>query len=231
MTEIITYVFEFITFIFSFFTSFLLIKQSKRSQVPLGTKFLAIGNGSLGIYALSTIIYSLIGVEWVVIVFLKLGMIAILIGILFLFYTMQVLIHSSNWVKTHKIGFWGSFIIALVIVMVLIFTNYIIVNDATTADTHFEPVPYYMFALFVAITLIYSTISIYQFGIKKNNGEPKKNMQYFFIGLLFLIGGLLIDVLGNFIENEVLFDTLLFAFLSVGIIFITRAFIGKKTSE
>ena len=231
MTELITYIFEFITTILSFFAALLLIKQKKDSQVPLGNMFLTLASSFVGIYALSTIIYSIIGQEWAVLVFLKLGMIAILMAVLLLYFTMQVLIYSSKWIKIHKLRFWVPLCTSLVISFVLVFTDYIIVIDAKTAETHFQPIPYTLFAIFVAFMLIYSTFSMYSFGIRRSTGNSRKRMQFFFIGLLFIIGSLIIDVLGNIIENEVLFDTLLFGILSCGIIFVAGSFLGKKVAR
>lgn len=228
MTELITYIFEFATMIISFLSAFTLLKQLKHSQVTLGIKFLSSASVFLGLYGLSTIIYSLIGTEWTIIVFLKLGMISILMSVLFLFFTMQVLIHSSVWLKTHKKSFSIILGIAVVISLILIFTDYIDVINPLTAETHFEPLPFYIFASFVALILIYSIIALYLFGISKNTGESRQRMLSFLIGLLFLFGGLITDILGNFFENEVIFDTLLFAFLAIGIIFTTWALLRKK---
>ncbi len=231
MTELITYIFEFITMAISFFVTFLLFKQKKQSQVPLGNLFLIMGAFCVGIFALSTIVYSIIAEEWVIIAGLKIGMIAVLMAVMFLFYTMQVLIHSSKLMKINKISLWGPLIISVTIALVMIFTNYIEVIDATTAETHFEPFTFYLFAFFAAFMLLYSAFSMYHFGIRNNTGESKKRMQYFLIGLIFLIMGLITDAIGNLIEMEVLFDTLLFAFLSIGVIFVTLAFLQKKFSD
>jgi len=231
MTELITYIFEFVTLFISFWTFFTLFKQKKNSQVPLGNTFLALGAFFLGIYALFTIIYSLIGQEWAIITFLKLGMVSLMIGVLFLFYTMQILTYSSKSIKIKKISYWGSLVAFLVIALILLFTNYITVVDSATGATHFQSLQFYLFAIFVAFMLVYSTIPLYRFGIKKNTGETKKRAQFFLIALLFFIGSLFIDAIGNIIEIEALFDTLLFAFISIGILFATRAFYGKKSDH
>jgi hypothetical protein len=110
----------------------------------------------------------------------------------------------------------------------LLFTDYITVVDIATGATHFETLQFSLFAIFVAFVLIYSTVPLYRFGIKKNTGDTKKRAQFFLIALLFFIGSLLIDAIGNIVEIEALFDTLLFAFISIGILWATRAFYGKK---
>jgi hypothetical protein len=93
----------------------------------------------------------------------------------------------------------------LAISLVLIFTDFIEVKDAATAETHFQPLPFALFAIFVAFMLIYSAFSLYYFGIRKNTGSSRKRMLFFFIGLLIIISALVVDFLGNKIENEVFF--------------------------
>jgi len=231
MTELITYIFEFVTMIISFLMVFLVLNRKKHSEVPLGNIFLALGATFLGIYALTTIIYSLIGEKWAIIVFMKIGMVSVLMAVLFLFYTMQILIYSSKWFKVYRISFLIPLIITLIIFIAIIFTDFIEVIDAATAETHFDPILYNIFAAMVAFLLIYSAFSIYYFGIRKSTGDSRKKMQLFFIGLIFFIGGLIADVIGNIIEIEVLFDTLLFVLLSIGVIFGSLAFIEIKSKE
>ncbi len=229
MTELITYVFEFITFIISIILFLVLLKQKKHSEIPLGDSFLAFGALTLGIYALSTIIYSFMGQEFLIILLLKLGMVSVMLSVLLLFFTMQILIHSTKEMRKRKFVFIVPFTIYLAISLLLIFTNYIVVIDAKTADTHFQPVQFALFAIFMISMLGYSAFSIYYFGISKSEGVTKKRMWFFFVGLLLFIGALINDAIGNIIEMEVLFDTLLFILLSLGILFVARAFYGKKS--
>ncbi len=230
MTELITYIFEFITMGISFLVAFLLLMRMKRSLVPVGNASLAIASIFLGIFALSTILYSLIGEASVIIILFKMGLISLLMAVFFLYYTMQVLVYSSKWIKIKKMKkfLWIPLITLILIVLILIFTDYITVINAATAETHFEPFQFMLYALYIAFMILYSTISLYKFGLKKVTGESKKNMQFFFMGLLFFLGALVIDVLNNIFEYEVLFDTLLFASLAIGVILMARAFYGKK---
>jgi hypothetical protein len=155
-------------------------------------------------------------------------MVSILIAVLLLYFALQVLIYSSKWIKMYKIGFFLPLIISIIISLLLIFTNFIEVKEAATATTHFDPIIYNLFALFVAFMLFYSTLVMYIYGINKSTGDPKKRMLLFFVGLLCLISALISDAIGNIVENEILFDTLLFAFLAFGVIFFASSFLRKK---
>ncbi len=230
MTELVTYIFEFITMILSFIAAFLLYYKARSSEVKIGAIFLSIGLALLGVYALSTIIYSLIGQEWAIQVFLRMGVISLIYAVLFLFYTMIILIYSSKWFKTKIFYMIGVFTLATIVSAILLFTNYIEVIDAATADTHFNPpLPFIIFALYMACMVITSTIGLFYFGILKTSGASKMRMILFFMGLILIILALISEVIGNTIENEMIFDTILFALLSGASVLFALAFLrGNK---
>jgi len=181
MIEIITYIFEFILMILSFIASFLVLKKKSKSEVPQSNLFLSMGSIFIGIYALSTIIYSLIRQKWAIIAFLKIGMISVVLGIFCLFLTIQILISSSKWISIHRFYFIFLLITTTIITLLLIFTDYIEVIDIKTSETHFNPYIFYPFVIYVALILIFSTFSIYYYGIRKSTGESRKRMIFFFL--------------------------------------------------
>ena len=225
MIEIITYVFEFILMVLSFIASFLVNRKKSKSEVPQSNLFLSISTIFVGLYALSTIIYSLLRQEWAIIAFLKVGMISIVLAVFCLFLTIQILISSSKWISIHKYYFISLLAATTILTLLLIFTDFIEIIDIKTSETHFNPVIYYPFAIYVAFILIFSTFSTYYYGIRKSTGESRKRMLLFFFGLLIMLGGLIVDTIGNTIEIEIIFDFLLFCFLSVGISFVTASFL------
>ncbi|MFX1275060.1 MAG: hypothetical protein ACFFBP_20740 [Promethearchaeota archaeon] len=230
MTDLITYVFEFTTMILSFIAAFLLYYKSRTSEVKIGARFLSLSIALLGLYALSTIIYSLIGQAWAIDVFMKIGIVSLIYAVLFLFYTMMILIYSSKWVRLKIVYMIGIFAIATIISVIIIVVNHIEVKNEVTADTHFNPIlPFLLFALYMGFMLIFSTFALYYFGISKNSGDSKMRMIFFFLGLLLIILALINEVIGNFIEIEVLFDTILFGLLSGASILFALAFLrGNK---
>ncbi len=226
MTELITYIFEFITMILSFIATFLLYHKSRTSEVKIGARFLSVGIALLGLYALSTIFYSLIGQAWAIQVFLKIGIISLIYAVLFLFYTMIILIFSSKWARAKIVYMITIFAIATIISFITIFVDYIKIIDAKTANTHFDPIlPFIMFAIYVGFILILSAVALYYFGILKNSGASKKRMMLFFIGLILIILSLITELIGNFIEIEILFDTILFGLLSGASVLFALAFL------
>lgn len=201
------------------------MKQSEDKQI--GNKLLAFGIISVGFYTLFTFIYSIIAKEWAIILFLKLGMIIILIGVTLLIFTMKILINSSVWIE--KPEKWIYFSLTLIISVILAITNYITVVDEENSVTTFNPLVFYTFALYILLLLIYGTFSIYKFGIKRTEGNAKKRMVYFFSGLISLILSLIIDAVGNFFpEFELIFDLMLFTLMTIGMLLMARVFLSKR---
>jgi hypothetical protein len=231
MTEIITYVFEFLATFVSLWVGILLYRQKSTSQVPLGNNLLTIGALSLGFFTLSTIIYSLIGIAFYIILFLKLGMVAIMFGVLLLYYTMCVLVYSSSQFSFRKPYVYGPFMIFFIVSLILIFSDYIHVIDAITAETVFDLIPFMLYALFVSFMLLINAIFLFKYGIKKVNDASKTRMMTFLWSIIFFILSIISDAIGNFVEAEVVTDTLLFGFISIGVIFMAIAFSSKKIKE
>ena len=222
---ILTFIFELLTTIISFYVGYLLMKQNEDKQI--GNKLLALGIISVGFYTLFTFIYSLIAKEWAIILFLKLGMIVILIGVTLLIFTMKILIHSSVWIE--KPEKWIYFSLTFIISAILAVTDYITVINEENSVTSFNPWVFYTFALYILLLLIYGSLSIYKFGVKRNQGDVKKRMIYFFSGLISLILSLIIDAVGNFFpELELIFDLMLFTLMTIGMLLMARVFLSKR---
>ena len=224
----LTFIFELLTTIISFYVGYLLMKQNEDKQI--GNKLLASGIISVGFYTLFTFIYSIIAKEWAIILFLKLGMIIILIGVTLLIFTMKILINSSVWIE--KPEKWIYFSLTLIISVILAVTNYITVIDEENSVTTFNLLVFYTFALYILLLLIYGSYSIYKFGIKRTKGDAKKRMVYFFSGLISLIISLLIDAVGNFFpEFELIFDLMLFTLMTIGMLLMARVFLSKRQNQ
>ena len=86
--------------------------------------------------------------------------------------------------------------------------------------------------LTMALMLLYSLITLYFFGIRENTGISKQHMCLFFLGLVFMVFGLVTDGLGSTIEGLAgLFDMLLFVCLLFGVIFMALSLLRKKNED
>ncbi|MHA1855201.1 MAG: hypothetical protein ACTSYY_04075 [Promethearchaeota archaeon] len=224
----LTFIFEIVSTIISFLTGYLLIKHNKEKQI--GNMLLAFGIILIGFFTIFTLIYSIIAKAWAIILFLKFGMIAILFGVTLLILTMKVLIHSSLWIK--KLEKWIYISLTLILSIIMAATGYITVNDEINSVTSFNPFVFYPFALYILLMLIYGSFSIYEFGIKRNEGNTKKRMVYFFSGLIILIFALITDSIGNFFpELELIFDLILFSSITIAMILLARVFLLKQKNQ
>jgi len=123
-------------------------------------------------------------------------------------------------------------LLALIISILLFVSDWILVqNDDITTMEYYMPV-FIAFAGYVAFMLIYSLITLYIFGIRKNTGKSKQFMWSFFFGLVFMVLGLVTEGLGAAFEGMAgLFDMLLFVCLSIGVIFMALSLLRKKNED
>ncbi|QEE16591.1 hypothetical protein DSAG12_02421 [Promethearchaeum syntrophicum] len=226
MIEYFVYFFQLLLVCGAFFISFTLLKQNKKY---LGNQLLSASLGLVGIYALLLFIYKVLNSATLLQICIRIGFSALLFSVFLLFCTIQVLMYSSVIFKTKKMKLIIFFLLALSISIILFVSDWILVqNEDITTMEYYMPV-FIAFAGYIAFMLIYSSITLYIFGIRKNTGKSKQYMWFFFIGLVFMILGLVTEGLGSAIEGLAgLFDMLLFICLSIGVIFMALSLLRKK---
>ena len=72
---------------------------------------MAVGTTFIGFYVLFVFLYDIIKTLWSIEIFLRMGMISILIATLFFFYSMNCMVSSSSWFQEQKK--WVPYIIAI----------------------------------------------------------------------------------------------------------------------
>ena len=226
MIEYFVYFFQLLLVCGAFFISFTLLKQNKKY---LGNQLLSISLGLVGIYSFFIFIYKALDSASLLQISIRIGFSALIFSVFLLYCTLQVLIHSSMIIKTQFIKLLVFFLIGLTISILLFVFDWISVeNDDITTMDYDMPV-FIAFAGYIAIMLIYSLISLYLFGIRKNSGKSKRYMWFFFIGIVFMLLGLVTEGLGSAFEGlQGLFDMLLFVCLSIGVIFMALSLLRKK---
>jgi hypothetical protein len=223
---IITLIFELMTFILSVFISSKLIKNNNNNFIQ--NKFLAAGCLFCGLYTIFTFLYTIIATEFAIELFLTLGIISIIFAVLLLFFTLKVILKSSKWLETPEKWLW--IIIAGIIIGLTFHPEYIIVTDVELSLTEFHPIFYNIYAIFVLFMLGYSAFITYSTGIvKADEKELKTKMKKFLAGLIIFISSLLVDVIGNLVEEgEVFFDMGLFGLISLAMVTLASAILPKK---
>lgn len=225
LTVLITYFMELLTSFISFLIGYLVIKRNKENQNV--NKLLSVGVILVGLYTFTTFIYSIIAKEWAIKLFISFGMSALLIAVLLLYFTMRLLIDSSARLGRKEILIYSS--ITSIIILIIIFSDFITVLDEEKSVTSFNPFVLYTYALFIMVMLIHGSYSTYIYGIKHSEGRSRKRMIYFFWGLITLIIGLITESIGNFFpELELLFDLTLFSLIAFGMLLLARVFLAKR---
>ena len=229
MIEYFVYFFQLLLSCGAFFISFTLLKKNRKY---LGNQLLSASLGLVGIYALLLFIYKVLNSAVLMQICIRIGFSALLFAVFLLFCTIQVLMYSSVIFKTKKIKIIIFFLLALTISILLFVSDWILVqNDDITTMEYKMPV-FIAFAGYVAFMLIFSLVTLYIFGIRKNTGKSKQYMWSFFLGLVFMILGLVTEGLGSAIEGLAgLFDMLLFICLSIGVIFMALSLLRKKNED
>ena len=115
-----TYFFEISAFIVGTITAYVLLSKENRN---LAHKYLGYGNFIIGVYPLCIFIYDIIIDDWAVQVFLRIAMISLLFGMLFIYYTMYILMNSSHTFQDSNMKYINFLICLLASLYFIIFVD------------------------------------------------------------------------------------------------------------
>ena len=119
--------------------------------------------------------------------------------------------------------------IAVAIITILIFTDWIFVQNNDLVNMDYADLQFLSFALYIAVMIIYSISRLYLGGIKKTEGNSKKRMQIFLAGLIFALLGLIMEAMDSIFKGYgELFDLLLFSCLTSAIFLMALTFLLKN---
>lgn len=209
-----------------------------RSRKNLPNIYMASAFLGFSLYTGGVLIYDIFAVDSsgiiFIAIFIRLSLVSILFGGMFLFFAMQGQAHSRMF-YTFKKNTWPWYgIVTVYSLFLIIWNQYIFGSDWVTVLTY-QPVDtsmliYVLIPLIILllIFLISSTFVIYTYGVKKTEGLRKHNMQRFLTGILIAIGGIIINVLGQLgfiggipvgtITLSQIFDLAFFAIIAISVI-------------
>ena len=225
--QILGYIFEIIAIVAGILTAILIF--AKKSKY-LANIFMAFGNLFIGLYVAFILAYDIIGEAWAIQTFLPIAMCCILIGTLMIFFSMLCIVKSDKWFDIWYR--WMPYVLIVIAYGVYILTNqnFITILDTEVVNTQINFVP---LGILVGLLLFFLGASEYiviVFGIKKTEGDTKKNMKLFSTGTLFGILAILFNVVSQIVAEGVLgelFDVLFFGVLAVCVVFLSIA-LGQK---
>lgn len=225
--QIIGYIFEIIAIVAGLLTAtYIFVKRAKY----LGNIFMGLGNLFIGVYVLFILLYDYIGEAWAILTFLPIAMCCIMLGTMFVFFSMMCFVNSDKWFKIWY--HWLPFIAISAAYSIYILTNqtFIEILDTELVNTKLDLIP---LAILVVILLFYLGSSEYLVvvhGIKKTTGSSKQKMKRFSGGIIVGIIAILINILSQILANETIgtsLDVLFFATLAICVILLTLAIIRK----
>jgi hypothetical protein len=224
--QYIGYIAEAIGTIAAYFAAY---KVYKKNSQYIGNKLMALSIGFIGTYIGSILVYDLIRQALIIQIFYRIGISSLLLGTILLYFSMEVLVHSSVWLKK-------KVLIISLLVFWIIYTIFICVSDIITiidisvANTQMDMIPLLILAVSLLFLLITSILDLYLHGFRKAEGSHKKNMLLFLVGLLVALGGLFISVGSSLTEDEnigFIMDILFFSILAFSQVLIARGFYRK----
>ena len=214
-----------------------------RSRKNLPNIYMATAFLLFGIYTGGVLVYDIFAMgpsgDIIIAIFIRVSLVSILFGGMFLFFAMQGQGHSRMWYsfKKNTLPWFG--IVSVYSLFLLIWNHYIFGGIVTRSDwvtvLSYQPVDtqLYIFVLIPLIILLFvflisSTLTIYTYGVKKTEGLRKHNMQRFLAGILIAICGVIINVLGQIppiggislgtITLSQILDLVFFAVIAVSVI-------------
>ena len=199
----------------------------------VGNRLMAAASIGIGGYMGFILWYDLFPSPLSVQVLLRLALISILFGTLFLYFTMQVMVHSSAWLD-NKMNIIPGIVYMTALSTAIVFLRFITIVDLEVVNTQIDMLP---LAIIIASTLLFLLITafdLYYHGIRHVQGQQRKNMMTFFIGLLTAIGSIILTIIANILEDQAIgavFDVLFFSTLAVAIVLMAIGFGGKSSSN
>jgi hypothetical protein len=228
LLQVLGYIFELIGFLAGIIIA---VAVLKRDSEYAGNRMMALAAILIGMYPGGILIYDIIGTDLVIEIFLRVAIISMLFGGLSLFITMQIMVHSSAWLKFKER--YVPYTIGLIVFAVwIIITDFItIIHTTGTVNTQTDPLPLMLMVLVIVFFLLLTMFDLYLHGIKKAQGVQKKKMTIFFSGLAICFLAIILTVASNLTSNVdlgAILDVFFFMVLAIGMVVMMLGFVGQK---
>ena len=204
----------------------------RKDSKNVAHKLLALSLFLIGVYGTSIAIYDLIGIESVLHFFARFGIIALFFGVLFLYFTFQVIVHTKVWLE-EKIHTW-PFLIGVAIYGIVFYAweGAIEITPGPVVNSKIALSMMAILGVSVLLILLVTMFNLYRFGIKPSEGVKRRKMILTLCGFLISIVALVVNVASNLpmVDDAVgtILDSIYFLILAVGMIFIAYGFIGPS---
>ncbi|MHA1520608.1 MAG: hypothetical protein ACTSRK_10545 [Promethearchaeota archaeon] len=227
----ITHYFEIAAFVVGIISALAILKKDPQR---LANRFLATGVFLIGFYTLCIFIYDIIGTLLAIDVFLRMGMISLLFGDLFLFYTMLIMMKSTETFKRMKIPYI-NLAICVGTSIYFIVTDFVHQTESTIGNVNIQidMIPLSLIILILFYLTISCVIITFRFGLNKMDKSTPgySKLVSFAVGLFVFLLALIINIVSQITSNDVIgaiFDALTFATLLIGLVFLSFSVLDFK---
>ncbi len=226
MYEWIVYIFQMILAVGALFIVFLLLKKN---HSYLGNQLLATSFSFVALYVTFIFLYKVLNSAALMQYSIRISFSSLIVAVLFMFLTIEVLTHSTEVFRAQFKRYVVWIVLGVVIIGMMIVIDWVYVTGDDISTLDYNMIVFGPFAGYVAFMLIFSMIKLYWFGIRKAKGKPKLSLVSFFVGLMFMLLGLVIEGLDSAFQSfALLFDIMLFLSLVVRGFVYGNGFIAKK---
>ncbi len=206
-------------------TYFTLKKDSK--SIP--HRLLALSTLLIGVYGVSIFIYDVTGIEILVLILLRLGTVALFFGVVFLYFTFQVIVHTKDWLGRRLNTL--PLIIGVSIYALVFFVwdgAVTIINPTPPVDSKIDITMTIILGVSILLLLLATMFNLYRFGIKPSEGDKRQKMTIALVGFLFCLAALFLNIASTLAAEGSLFDIAFFLILAGGMAVIAYGFIGPS---
>jgi hypothetical protein len=195
----------------------------KKNPKYLGNQLLSLGVLFLGLYAVCILIYDIVRTSLTIQIFLRVAMILIILGCCFLYFTMQVAVHSSKWMEL-KIRWMIPLLLIIIYAIWISVHDFIRIISLETVNTQTELLPLIILVLGVITFLIMSIRNLWKYGVKKTTGVLQKQMKITFTGLIAGLIAVVWNIISNVVEDGAIFDVFFYLTLAITMILLAYGF-------
>ena len=230
--QILGYIFEGIGLISGVIIATIVMRRDPRY---LGNKLMATSTILLGVYMGSIlaydILYPIFQIALIIQILYRVCVIALFLGTMFLFFTINVMSRSSAWfTKKNTIPYAVIIFVYGVSIFFIDFLEILPGDQVNTRTSNM--IPLYILIAGVVYFIVFSMVGLYKYGISKSEGVRKKKMITFFSGLAVSMLAVIINILSNILPDPLgVLDVVFFGVLATAMVVMTFGFVGKQVEN
>jgi glycosyltransferase involved in cell wall biosynthesis len=208
----------------------------KRNRSYLANRLMASAILLFASYAMGIFVYSIIKTNWSVQIFLRISMLAAIVGTAMLYFSIHCIVNSSAWFKMYQR--WVPYVLIIVGYAVYICVTDIIEFEESPSggiNARTDLLPTALMGILMLYFLGASMNFIRKYGIKKTSGIHKQKMKIFSLGLFIGILSILVSILSQmpFFSTEIerILDQSFFLILAISLLIVTYGFLKKSSKS